>query len=142
MPAASPWLHGRPESVPSNVIQGWQPVACHTHATSRRGRYRLHTIFLFQLYPKVGKNHILSKVFCNGFIATQTPDTGAMSLTGYPHTALHRRTGESPRASMTPRVPRKHTGTLARTGAGRRSCRRASAGSHATAPDAWGGPSL
>jgi site-specific DNA recombinase len=31
-------------------------------------------------------------------------DTGAMSLTGYPHKALHRRTGESPRASMTPRA--------------------------------------
>jgi hypothetical protein len=51
-PAASPWLQGRPESVLSNVIQGWQPGACRTHATSRRGGHRLHKILLFQLSPK------------------------------------------------------------------------------------------
>jgi hypothetical protein len=50
------------ESVPSNVIQGWQPVACHTHATSRLGGHRLYTIFLFQLSPKVGKNPNVGRV--------------------------------------------------------------------------------
>jgi hypothetical protein len=58
-PAASPWLQGQPESVLSNVRQGWQPGACRTHAASRRGGHRLHMIFLFQLSPKWGMNPLI-----------------------------------------------------------------------------------